>query len=544
MSNSDLQAARPAPSGASVKSLRQSMAWLHTWAGLVPGWLLFVIFLFGTGAFFQQEISRWMRPELGRGAVTAGALDAAMAHLARTAPDAQEWRLSLPSARGGDPLSISWKPREDEAGEKAKPLGRRDRQNRVKLDPATGRVLDIRDTSGGFFLYRMHFDLHYMPVLWARYLVCIAALSMLVAILSGIVTHKKIFSDFFMLRFGKGQRSWLDAHNVTAVLSLPFHLMITYTGLVTLLFTLMPWAISANFPDRDAYFSAAFPSEPEVEASGTPAAMLPISVLLHRAEQAKPGMHASFITIHNPGDSAAVADLFMRSETLGGARQPIRMRATTGDIVGEREGRGPAVATQQTMIDLHAGRYSGATLRWLYFLSGVGGTIMVASGLVLWTVKRRAKLPDPAMPHFGFRLVERLNIGFIAGAPAGIAAYFLANRLLPLGIADRTDWEINGLFIVWGGLFVWSLARPAKRAWIETLAVCAGLYALVPVVNVLTTARGLPASLLAGDWVYVGFDLFMFAVAAIIGLAAWKVATRQAKPAPARKRRPPVEAMA
>src|SRR3546814_15120576 len=54
---------------------------------------------------------------------------------------------------------------------------------------------------------------------------------MLIAILSGIVTHKKIFADFFMLRFGKGQRSWLDAHNVAEVFALPFHLMITYTGL-------------------------------------------------------------------------------------------------------------------------------------------------------------------------------------------------------------------------------------------------------------------------------------------------------------------------
>ena len=60
------------------------------------------------------------------------------------------------------------------------------------------------------------------------------ALLMLVAILSGIVTHKKIFRDFFTLRRGKGQRSWLDGHNATAVLALPFHLMITYTGLVTL----------------------------------------------------------------------------------------------------------------------------------------------------------------------------------------------------------------------------------------------------------------------------------------------------------------------
>src|SRR3546814_3563951 len=87
---------------------------------------------------------------------------------------------------------------------------------------------------------------------------------MLIAILSGIVTHKKIFADFFMLRFGKGQRSWLDAHNVAAVFALPFHLMITYTGLVTLAVMYMPWGIAANYARPDSFFEAVYPERAEV----------------------------------------------------------------------------------------------------------------------------------------------------------------------------------------------------------------------------------------------------------------------------------------
>ena len=30
------------------EGFRQSMAWLHTWSGLLFGWLLFAIFLTGT----------------------------------------------------------------------------------------------------------------------------------------------------------------------------------------------------------------------------------------------------------------------------------------------------------------------------------------------------------------------------------------------------------------------------------------------------------------------------------------------------------------
>ena len=46
------------------ENFRQSMAWLHTWSGLLFGWLLFVVFACGTTAYFQEEVTRWMQPEV------------------------------------------------------------------------------------------------------------------------------------------------------------------------------------------------------------------------------------------------------------------------------------------------------------------------------------------------------------------------------------------------------------------------------------------------------------------------------------------------
>jgi hypothetical protein len=180
------------------------------------------------------------------------------------------------------------------------------------------------------------------------------------------------------------------------------------------------------------------------------------------------------------------------------------------------------------MIGLHAGRYAEYGLRWLYFLSGLGGTIMVGSGLVLWTVKRRSKLPDPSRPHFGFRLVEKLNIATIAGFPIGLATYFLANRLLPLQMTDRADREIDSLFLAWLAVLLWSLVRPAARAWPEMLGLAAALFAAVPLVNAVTTPRGLPVSLLAGDWLFVSFDLVMLLLALGFAMAARKAARKRA----------------
>lgn len=46
------------------RTFRQPMTWLHRWAGLLLGWLLFAIFLTGTLTVFDKEIDWWMQPEL------------------------------------------------------------------------------------------------------------------------------------------------------------------------------------------------------------------------------------------------------------------------------------------------------------------------------------------------------------------------------------------------------------------------------------------------------------------------------------------------
>ena len=39
---------------------RQSMAWLHTWAGLLVCWVLLLVFAAGTASFYKEEITFWM----------------------------------------------------------------------------------------------------------------------------------------------------------------------------------------------------------------------------------------------------------------------------------------------------------------------------------------------------------------------------------------------------------------------------------------------------------------------------------------------------
>ena len=113
----------------------------------------------------------------------------------------------------------------------------------------------------------------------------------------------------------------------------------------------------------------------------------------------------------------------------------MEFEGATGKLLTVRDNVGAAAETRGVLYALHLGRFSDTETRWLYFLVSFMGTAMVGTGLVMWTVKRRQKLPDPDRPYFGFRLVERLNIASIAGLSIAMTAFLWANRLLaaPVG---------------------------------------------------------------------------------------------------------------
>lgn len=502
------------------KGFRQSQSTLHTWSGLLVGWVLFVIFVAGTTAYWREALNRWARPELARIEQPMRVVHGAQAFLTARAPDAQSWFITVPTARSAG-ADLFWQPQ-------AKPGEPRRRRRGVAdttaLIGADGHAATARETRGGDFFYRFHFDLHYLPVIWARWLVGMCSMFMLVAILTGIVTHKKIFRDFFTLRRARGQRSWLDGHNAAAVLGLPFHLMITYTGLVTLMTMLMPWATVANYADTTKLFGTVLPTAPDAARTGRAAPLVDLTHVVRDGER-RLGAPVAYIGVANPGDAAARITLTESTQARLSVRTPsLTYDGVTGRLLWASPPPGGAVVTAGAMVGLHAGRYADAAMRWVYFLCGIGGSLMIASGLVLWIVKRREKLPDPARPHCGFRLVERLNIGFVAGFPAAMTLYLWANRLLPVGTAHRADAEVNMMFLGWAALLLHAFARaPARRAWVEQLALTAVLLLALPLFDMVATDKGVIATIGARDWTLAGVDLTLAALGVGFGWAAWRV---------------------
>lgn len=505
---------------------RQSMAWLHTWSGLLLGWLLFAVFLTGTIAYFRQEVTVWMQPELHGSVPDAGTAERAVERMGQLAPDAAQWTIALAGERS-PAVSVSWRPVDAKPNDRAA-------LKRATLDAGTGAVLEPRETAGGNFLYRFHFELYGMPREIARWIVGIATMAMLVAIVSGIITHRRIFKDFFTFRPEKSAlRSWMDGHVAAAVLALPFHLMITYSGLLLFMTMLMPWAVDLAYDgNRQAYFAeSGFRRAPPPPRPAPQAAPLtPVAPLLAEADRrwADRGGVGS-LTVTNPGRANATIELRpAESDSIGrgAAAERLLFDGVTGRAleVPAADPQPAVMATGNYLMGLHLARFAGPGMRWLFFISGVAGTVMVGSGLILWVVKRRSQRGRVAGPEpFGHRLADRLNIGVVAGLPLAVAAYFWANRLLPAGLEERAGWEIGVFFLAWAAALLHAPLRPSRRGWAEQLWASAALFALLPVLNLATAAGHLGNSLPAGNWLLAGFDLTALAVGLLLGFAARKV---------------------
>lgn len=505
---------------------RQSMTWLHGWSGLVAGWLLFAIFLTGTTVFFRHEISAWMRPELALPATPPDANRAAAAAvrgMAERAPEARSWFIGLPDARN-PATSAVWRGRSPDAP-----------AQRATLDPVTGAPLNVRGTLGGDFFFRFHFDLH-MPPLWGRLMVGAAAMTMLVAIVTGIVAHRRIVKDVFTFRPGAkaAQRSWLDGHNAAAVLALPFHLVITYSGLVTLMLLYMPWGVSAAYRGDQGAFLADTGVRPAVQApAGRPAPLVPLAPLLEEAARRWNGGAPGAIVVHNPGDANALIEIARRvGDRLSVNGERLRFDGVTGALLEAPDMERGAILTHGSVYGLHIAHFAGPWTRAFLFLSGLAGTAMVATGLILWTMKARQRAArENRRPGFGTALAERLNVATLAGLPAAMAAFFAANRLLPAGLDGRAEAEVGCFFAVWAAALLHALLRPPAAAWGEQLRAAALMALAVPLLDFATTGR--LADLAAGRWdpERVGFDAVLLAAGAGFALAARTVGRRGASAA-------------
>ena len=504
---------------------RASMDWLHTWAGVVLGGLLFAIFWMGTLSVFDREIDRWMAP-MTRLAVTDEAFSVEALHASyesAAATKATSWFAQLPTERA-PVIQVTWR-------EGARSFMR-------LFDPATGAALPDPGTwAGTGFLYPFHYMLHVKLGYW---IVGVAAMAMLLLCVSGVVIHRKIFADFFTFRADRQPRRLvLDLHNVAGVLGLPFHFMITLSGVIIFYAVYFPGTIQFAYGDAPRAFAREAYGTYDRPRLGRPGALASLDAMSAEARRLWDGETPRYLFVRHPGDAAAVVQVARHGvDRVSGSSDIAYFDAATGALLHQRIAPQPVLSAQRFIAGLHLIQFRHWTLRWVYFALGLAGCLMIATGSLFWLESRKRK--DDRLGSRGVRLVEALTVGSVSGIVIATLAYFVVNRLLPLGMGflgeDRAALEIWAFYLVWLASFAHAGLRP-RRAWIEQCGAIAVLAFVAALLNAITTGDHLVRSLGHRHlWPVAGMDILLLAGAATAALAAVRLGSRPA-PSPVGNRR-------
>ncbi len=512
-------------------SFRPSMNWVHTWAGVVLGALLFVIFWMGTLSVFDREIDRWMQPQtrLPSPAGAATGYDRLLAIARSAEPGKQLTRLSISTANDRKPFDMLGAAYADKT------------RRTLLVEPGTGRLIPETTSLGGTgFLYPMHISL-ILPGVWGWWIVMFAAIAMMLLLVTGVIIHRKIFADFFTFRPKKQlRRSSLDLHNLTGTIFLPFHFLITFSGLMVFSgwYTSIPWFVGPaaigtpvvellNEADKYGHFRR--------EAAERPGRVVALDPLVRQAEgiwQARYGTvtPADYIDIAHIGDAQGYMAV------RGNA--PRRMAAevdefvfdlSTGGIVRDSVPSRTRVV-QKWLEGFHLVRFDHWVIRWFYFIGGLAGCLLIATGFIFWSASRRRR--DALRQPLKVRFVEALTVASVSGVILATCGYFAVNHLIPdsasPGGLPRFLVEVLTFFGLWLAAIVHAGFRQAK-AWRDQTWGIAGLSIAAVSLNWITTGDHPIAAIRDGLWAVAGMDCVLLLGAMI----AVRVARRLGRPVPA-----------
>lgn len=544
-------------------SFRLSMTWLHTWFGLVLGYVLMIVFFFGALSVFDREIDRWAIPQTRFEPQPMPSFDKLLAPIFRQITPEEE---ELEAARGrvGGPLPatlplMNWSaytthrdPVLSLFAEFAVTHNPNDPDDHVHghltIDPRDGRVLPHDQLKiGSEFFYPMHYSLHLHWKDLGYWIVGLAALVMLAALVSGVVMHRKIFRELFTFRPNKHtQRSVLDLHNLTGVVALPFHFIFALSGLTIFAGIYLPVSTTLLEPmARQHAIAEAQAKGLAFKPAGVAAPLASVDAMVVEAKRrwAARGMpgEVGFLTVNHVGDANSYVSIYRAgSDRVALVGQAVHFEGPSGRVIREEPPPSAVTSINEFLTGLHLQHFEHWLLRWFYVLGGLAGCACIATGFIFFVEKRKRQHARAGLG--GARWVDALAVTTVTGMVLAALAILVANRLLPAGLAHRGDWEEGAFWAAWLLAFGHALWRSAPvreariaPAWREQCWAVVVLAVAAVGLNWATTGDHLGRTLATGYWPVAGLDLALLASAAIAALAARRLRLRErggAEPVP------------
>ncbi len=519
-------------------SLRQSMAWLHTWFGLVLGYLLMVIFFFGSLSVFDREIDRWAMPETRFEPQVMPSyseiLAQAFANLTPDSDELAEARMRVEGELPEDLRVLFWgaytthrDPTLSIFAEYAIPNNPDDPYDHIHgyatIDPRNGKVLPEDHLKiGSRFFYPLHYSLHLSWKNLGYFIVGFAGLMMMVALVSGVVIHRNLFKELFTFRpHMRQQRRVLDLHNLTGVAALPFHFFFALTGLIVFASIYLP--VSETVLAKPAFEHAVKEAEDKglpFEASGIAATTGSVDAMMVEAKRIWAERDAAgevgYLLVNHPGDKSSYVSVFRAgTDTVSLVGQGLHFDGHTGKLLYEDPANTVVTGLNEFLIGLHLQHFEHWLLRWLYVFGGLVGCVCIATGFLFFVGKRKRELKGSV----GLRCVDAFAVTTITGMLMATVAILIANRLLPADTVNKGSWEITVFCLTWllsmAHAFWRSAAlkiQPLSPAWYEQCFVISALALIAVLLNWMTTGDHLLVTLVKPYWPVASLDMVLIAV--------------------------------
>ena len=382
----------------------------HSAVALAVGALLYLVCLTGAVSVFVDELRLAEQPTPTPAALAPGVLNRAAAEavaasgpgavLYLLAPQTPRQRLTVERFGGGG--ARQW------------------------VADASG---DLRPQRTPFtdFVTELHMTLT-LPGPWGSLLVGASGAALLSLIVSGVLSHPRLFRDAFRLRLSGSRRlREAELHNRLSVWGLPFHVAVTLTGAFFGLTNLVAMAAAAIAFGGDTAKVYAPVTSPAVHADARPAPPSDIEALVARAQAQRPGAGLEYVGLEGAGTQGVRIAVQLSAPA----------RLTRGDqIVFDGRGRrvgavdfasgDPGVQAYSMAANVHFGFFGGLPVRLAYAVLGLALTYVCATGISIWLARRRARgRPAPRL--------EWAWSAWTWGAPLALIAAALLSRWAPPG---------------------------------------------------------------------------------------------------------------
>ena len=394
----------------------------HAVVGLAASVLLYILCVSGTVMVFHEEFQRWEQP--GAPEIAPGFEEIAPETVALAAANALQ-RVEESPHHFYIALPVNDMPRMTVTADETSWFAN-----------AQGELVQEVHHPWTEFLTSLHYYLT-LPAVMGLTLVGILGVLMTALVISGVLSHPKLFRDAFKLRLkGGAQLRETDTHNRLGVWAAPFHLVVAFTGAALGLATIVAIVLGMTVFQGgvEDFFAPIFGED--VEGEKTPAPLADIETALYSFRNEYPDLVPWYVSFHDPATVGQSAEILAQHprRLVYGDNYHFNINGELTGNTGLADGEiGQQIAA--SLYTLHFGSFGGLPVKLAYGVLGLLLCVVVASGINIWLLKRRQR--GRAVP-----VLERCWQATLWGTPMAMALVLtLANiGIAGLGILVAVFW--------------------------------------------------------------------------------------------------------